>query len=187
MTNDRLGIARRFVVLVLGAGLVSGCASSVIELTSYKDPYFPEHYQARLDECAYYLDPDGDIHAVGRSQHNDEHGTLTQLVHVHIFWKPWPGKTPADQTATDAVIRYILARPSGRAVYEGTGFAFPRKQRGGELQIAIESAALRPLSQSGELPDVLGTARLVGLLRAVDRPGTAAHLIREMDRLSGQP
>ncbi len=185
MTNDRLGTARRWVTLVLAAGMMGGCSSSLVELTSYKDAYFPEHYQARLEECAYYLDPAGDIHAVGRSQHTDEHGTLTQYVHVHIFWKPWPGKTPADQTSTDAVIRYILARSSGCAVYEGTGFAFPRRQRGGELRIDIESAYLRPLSQSGELPDVLGSARLKGTLRAANRPGSAAHLVREMDRLAG--
>jgi hypothetical protein len=186
MTNNRpppCTIGFGLVLAALGT-VLAGCDKSTVQLVSYKDPYFPEHYRVELSECAYRVDPSGDIHAAGQASTQTESGSTTQYLYVHIFWTPKPGKTPADSTTADAVLRYVVSTDGGVAVYSGTGFAFPKPAFGGGLEIDIESGCLRLESHRGDLSDFLGDARVTGHLKARADPAEAAHLIRQAEQLA---
>ena len=176
------------LVLVLPIAAQLGCRGpvSTVQFVSYKDAYFPETYRVVLPGCAYWIDAGHDIHVVGRADRpdSDGKGPVRQYLHVCIYWKPHPGKTHADSSTSDALLRYVVAGDNGVAVYTGTGFAFPKEQRGGRLEVDIESARLRLESLSGDLPDVLGDAHVTGKLIVDKDPGKAAQLIRESELLA---
>jgi hypothetical protein len=167
--------------------LCSGCArpAGTLELTSYKDPYFPETYQVEFGECAYYVGPSNDYHIVGRDTHDLEDGArraVTQLMHVHLFWRPRPGKTFDNPSTVDATIRYAILTEQGAAVYRGTGFVYANKGSFSDtLRVEIENARLRLELQEGDAPDLLGAARVVGELSAEANATLALDLRRELD------
>lgn len=156
----------------------TGCAarSSTLRLESFKDPYFPEDVRVELSDCAYRVDSGGDIHVTGRAGR----GAVQEFLHVQIYWRPHPGKTPAESTMLDALLQYVVASDQGAAVYSGTGFAYPRRPGSdGELQVDIEAARLELATRGGDLPDVLGPTRVTGTLHARHAPGQAVALVRE--------
>jgi hypothetical protein len=166
--------------------LPSGCIRSGLQLTSYKDPYFPDTYHVALAECAYRADAGGRLHVIGRGTHQTEQGATTQYLCIDVFWQPKPGKTPADPTTTDALLRYVIANNAGVTVYTGTGFAYPETNRNG-MTLALESGRLRLQSHSGDLGDVLGDAQITGQLQARNDPAAAATLSREAELLAARP
>ena len=167
--------------LVLLAGLLAGCAKPSVEFVSYKDPYFPEKIHIQFEDCAYWIEPGGDIRVAGRATQTTDNGTITHYLLVHIFWKPKPGKTYANATATDATYRYILAGDDGAALYLGTGFAFPRDPSAGKMLVGLDQARLRLESKRGEVPDLLGDTRLSGKVVARNDAAQAVDLIREAE------
>lgn len=180
-----------WTTLALLAGVQAGCglSTSTLELKSYRDPYFPEHYQVEFADCVYRVAPGGDIHVVGHTERSEADAPadpLTQSLHVHIYWQPHPGKTHAESSTSDAVLRYVVATDSGVAVYSGTGFAYPKSRRDGRIEVRIESARLRLESQSGDVPDVLGDTRVTGRLIATNDPAQAAALVRESELLAAR-
>jgi len=175
-----------FVTLAGLPMLLSGCAhaTSHLELTSYKDPYSPETYNVQWDDCAYYTGPGGDYHIVARTTHIPDDGgdEITQVMHVHLFWRPRPGKTFDNPSTVDATIRYAILTEQGATVYCGTGFAYPKKRRTSDkLLVKIESARLRLESQNGDAPDLLGNARAAGELLAENNAALAVDLRRQLD------
>jgi hypothetical protein len=155
-----------------------------IELVSYKDPYFPEHVSANFPTIVYRRDAGGDLHVVAQrtTPSGGEAGSeLTELLYVHVFWMPRPGKTHSDSSASNAVLRYVVRSEPGAVVYIGTGFVYPTLRRNGELVARVESAELRLESRAGSPSDFLGDLRLTGELAARDAPGEALALIREMN------
>jgi hypothetical protein len=174
------------LLLALLAGLPLGCGGSTLRLTSYRDPYFPETIRVDLASCAYRTEPGGGLHIAGRGTQITDQGATTQYLCIHIFWTPKPGKTPAEKTTTDALLRYVVATNTGVAVYTGTGFAYPEKTLSGDLNIALESGRLRLESRSGDLDDFLGSTEITGQLIARNDPPTAVTLIRETELLANR-
>jgi hypothetical protein len=180
------------LALLMSVLFLSACArpTASLQLTSYKDPYFPETYDVKLADCAYYVGPGGDYHIAGRASHtpDDGGGAITQLLHVHMFWKPWPGKTFDNPTTVDATIRYAIVTERGAAVYSGTGFVYPKKRRFSDDVIAkVEVARLSLESESGDPPELLGSARLAGKLMAKDDASLALDIRRQLDLRAGSP
>lgn len=177
--------------LAAPAALLIGCRrpAGALKLTSYKDPYFPETYEVELTQCAYYVDPGGDYHIVGRATHTPQDGTggtIAQLLHVHLFWRPRPGKTFDNPSAVDATIRYAIVTKQGAALYCGTGFVYPQMRRlSDDVLVKIEVARLRPEAQVGEPPELLGPARLSGKLVAAEDASLAVDLRRQLDLRAG--
>lgn len=172
------------VLLAAAAAVLGGCASqSMVELVSYQDPYFPDRYELRFDECTHRFESSGDVHVVGLATNDDGESPMSQYLHVHMYWEPRPGKTPAESSTSNATLCYIVATEDGVATYEGTGFAFPKRKRNGTLVVNIESARLHLKWQRGDVPDVLGDTRVSGKLVSQQNPGTTSHRIREMDLL----
>lgn len=143
----------------------------------------------RLDGCAYRADPSGDIHILGRANRAPDElggGRVEQILHIHTFWRPRPGKTFDNPTSVDSTIRYVIKADDGVRVYEGTGFVYLAKARVGSAMLAdIENMRLRPASVSGAPPDVIGEARLSGKLRARLDPSAVVDGIRECQLMSG--
>jgi hypothetical protein len=188
--RDRLFLGGRssstYLMIGLLTTLACGCTGgSVVRLVSYRDPYFPEHYRVNLANCVYRTEPGGGVQAVGCTTQQTSQGLTTQYICIHIFWKPIPGKTPANSTMTDAVLRYVISTDTGVAVYTGTGFAYPKPAFGGGLDVALESGRLRLQSRSG-LEDLLGNTQITGQLRARDDSAAAATLIREAELLAAR-
>ena len=186
--NRRARVFRLSLGLVpaLAVGVLTGCATSTVQLVSYKDPYFPERVHIPLSDGAYWTDASGDIHAAGRGTTQTDQGIATHYLCVHRFWSPKPGKTHVEESMTDATLRFCVATESGVVVYTGTGFVLPKKRLGGGLEITIESARLRLESRRGDLPDLFGNSRLSGTLLAREDPDAATDLIREAELLESQ-
>lgn len=166
------------------AVIAFGCHSpSSFRVTSYKDPYFPETYAVQFSPAAYRVGPDGDVHIAGKSATaSRDRGDIRQWIYVHGFWRPRPGKTFANSTATDCTLRYVIASPGGTAVYEGTGFIYPLKPTNGQALVArMESASLRLVRKIGEPSEILGDSRLVGDFQAAPDAAQAVDLQREAE------
>lgn len=224
MMNNRhvIGqLTRSRILLVLAslALLCAGCTTSAktLQLTSYKDAYFPQDFDLHLDECVFYRDAGGDLHICGRSQRpvllsaetdadspyrhagdvqpvdepagdaraqKAEADFVEQLLHIHIFWRPRPGKTHANPTTTDAIMRYGIVTGTGAALYTGTGFAYPKlKSRGKRLAVDVESARLALANDIGDAPTLLGPTRVQGRIVARERSATVIDIRRELDLL----
>lgn len=185
-SKSRTALGLALVVLSFSA---TGCQrpTAHVEIKSYKDPYFPEIYDIDFDHCAFRHADSGDVHlaAVLHDAKASRDGEwISQYLHVHVYWKPRPGRTFANSTTCNATYRYIVASEDGVAVYDGTGFAFPKERRDGCLAVEIESGRLRLESQIGDVPDFLGHAWIEGRFVAGRNEAEVARLVREMERLA---
>lgn len=178
----RTAAAGLVVTLALG-----GCQRSRNDLTlqSYRDPYFPETYRLVLDACTFRTDASGDVHlaATAHFESAGAPGPIDQFLHIHLFWQPRPGRTPADTTNRDALIEYVIRSPAGVASYEGTGFIYPRKQTAERFIAQVEQARLQRTATSGDPPDVLGDVTLVGGLVATLDDARTVAIEREVAQL----
>ena len=168
---------------LLLAGLCGCSAPSRLALTSYQDPHAPERYEVVFDRCAMVRSANGDIHVAAdrlTPPGLDNAEPVRQMLWAHVFWRPRAGRTTDDPTAVDAVIRYVVASPSGAAAYSGTGFIYLDKRWGGVTRARVESGRLRLVRQEGEMADVLGEVELVGVLHAPADAALAAELRRDV-------
>lgn len=180
-----------WTVLLLCAASLVGCRSqaSTLEFVSLKDPYFPETYRVTFDECVVWIDAAGGRHFVARAASplgDDSDQQIEQILDAHVFWKPNPGRTPANPNTMDVTLRYIIQSPNGFALYTGTGFIYVKNKRWSDVLIGeLEDGHLSLDSQIGDVPDLLGTAPVTGTLYARPDGNRAVALIREIDfRLS---
>lgn len=174
-----LGLA---VLALIGA---AGCgARSQLRITSYIDPPFPENYSFEPTECAQWIDAGGDLHIVAtatRLGSGSAAKAITQILHIQMYWKPYPGKTPANRTATDATLRYVVFTPEGAAAYTGTGFVYATQPRFGPLKVDLERAELRPAEHTADFTDILGEMHVAGRLRPAKNQNRAIAMIRQAD------
>lgn len=184
-TTQRL--ARAILAAPLALIGTCGCTltDSTVRLTSYQDPHFPETFRITFDDCACWQDAGGDTHIAARavSQTGGDETAVRQLMHVHLFWKPRPGKTADNPTSVDAIVRYAVASSGGVAVYRGTAFVYPQEQKNPPRLVAqLERAELRPAGKLRSPPEILGTMRIEGTLAARDDGNLAVDIIRELDQ-----
>lgn len=169
--------------------LLIGCAApSRVELLSFADPHFPERYSFTARECAQWTDAGGDLHVAAsalRLGDDDAGRAVSQLLHIHVFWRPLPGKTPSNSTATDAVLRYVVQTPEGTFVYAGTGFVWTRKPRFGPFRVDLERGELRLIASTPGAEDVLGEMRISGSLYPSRDAAAAVGMIRSADEADG--
>lgn len=167
--------------------LSAGCAtgSADVQLTSFKDPYFPEAMHVRYGAAGYWRGPDHDVHIVARTESPGAPGesAVRQYLYARTVWNPNPGLTTTDSTALNAVVRYVVATGSGTIEYKGDGFVFFAGKPTETLEFAIESAVLELDSTTGDTPEIISPARLVARIHAPRDDGRVARWIREMDRL----
>jgi hypothetical protein len=177
-------VAARAACIVVAALACSGCGtrSGPLRLTSYHDPYFPETYPLKLDQAVYYQDRSGDMHLAGHLLRPSDANTaaLEQWLHVHVFWRPRPGKTRDNPTSLDATIRFVQQTRTGPVSYIGSAFAYPDVGRDGRTKFSIESSRLKCSDASN---DPLGECKIVGDVTARENQNVAVDLMRQIDRL----
>ncbi len=187
MTNEarRAGARLGTLALVFSAAALGGCGidGSHLEFVSYRDPYFPETYRVDFPLCTYQLDDAGDLHIAaqaGAATAAPDSAGVRELLAVDLFWRPRPSVTFADSTTTTATIQYVVTSAAGTAAYSGTAFVYPRRLKDGGLTADVESGRLRLTTRTGEIPELLGEARLSGTLVAREDPHTTVDLLRQL-------
>ncbi len=181
------GARLRLVLLLSGtAALSTGCHTAAVRFTSYADPFFPERRALSFPTCAYRTEVGGDLLIAARVVDGTGDQVAEHFLCAHVFWRPQPGKTFAEETMTDALLRYVVSDATGTRVYTGTGFAYPEKTWLGGLKVQLESGRLRLESQTGAGADELGDMRLVGSLEPKRDAGAAANLARAADVLAAR-
>ena len=189
MMNSRVARGLGGAVLIaVTTALLTGCAPTAnrVEVTSYRDPYFPETFVMHPTTCTYRTDTGGDVHLVAQAQHTTDEQVRNEYLHVHIYWQPRLGTTWAESSTSNALLEYAVADADGLAVYRGTGFVFTERQRDGKIEANIESARLQLDRTQGDLPDFLGGAALTGHLLAKPDDYATAQTLREMELLASR-
>lgn len=96
-------------------------------------------------------------------------GTIThgQIMHIELFWVPKPGKTPMDDSATNAIIRHIILEDCELGIYGGAGFIVPRGKLGKRTaHLSIAQASLTLQDKTAGFADLLTPAQLTGDISA---------------------
>ncbi|MEL6498801.1 MAG: hypothetical protein AAFZ67_13855 [Planctomycetota bacterium] len=85
-----------------------------------------------------------------------------QIVHIHMFIRPNPGRTPIEPDALNASIRHaILAPNNATGIYAGGGFLLPKSRAAsGTFKGTIAKGTLRLEAATPNFTDALGPASL---------------------------
>ncbi len=170
------GVAVCLVVLVaMAAGLIGGCrglsagdgAGVTIQSVGMEPVELAGAFDTRVytviddTETAFLLtdiDPD-------RLMEGDP--GVGQVLYVEMLWKPRPGSTPLDASATNVSVTYIIFSNGEMGVYTGGGFAMPsgRSGRDGKT-LSFRDATLRLDEATDGFVDLLSPARLEGTIVA---------------------
>ena len=95
-------------------------------------------------------------------------GAVGHIVHVHMFLKPSPGRTPIDRTATNATIRHLILTGNQTGMYAGGGFLLPRgRPSSGHFGGSIRDASVVLLAGTDGFADLLGPS--IGEVRFLAR------------------
>ena len=106
-----------------------------------------------------------------------------QAVTIRMLWPPHAGRTPVEETATNATVHYVIfpATPAEQVgIYSGAGYLFPSGDPGGSrMQADLWQATLKLDVATDGFRDLLGSATLEGRVKARrDDTGTSRTLRR---------
>ncbi|MEO1717469.1 MAG: hypothetical protein AAFR76_10190, partial [Planctomycetota bacterium] len=92
----------------------------------------------------------------------DNPEAVGQIVHIHMFIRPNPGRTPIEPDALNASIRHaILAPNNATGIYAGGGFLLPKSRAAsGTFKGTIAKGTLRLEAATPNFTDALGPASL---------------------------
>jgi hypothetical protein len=104
-----------------------------------------------------------------------------KAVHISMHWVPRAARTPIDERATNASIRYIVFEGDQVGVYAGGGFLFPQSTPGaGSLVAQLRASSLQLEDSAGGYRDALGQASATGDFRAKRDDLRAHRLLRSL-------
>ena len=91
-----------------------------------------------------------------------------QILHIELLWRPKPGATPMDSTATNASIRHIVLSNGEVGIYAGAGFAMPsgNPERDKSITFTLRDASLQLQEGTAGFVDLLSPAQLTGTFTA---------------------
>lgn len=150
----------------LRGGGGSGGSSTIISDTSQK--LFKSSFQTKA--YTFYDDNTADIYLTDLSDaqltafftSDQDWSTISgTLVQVHLFLDPKPGKTPIENTAASASIRYAIISNGVIGIYDGAGFMLPGNKPGKDsIGGTIRSAPMRLTRCSPNFIDLFGPAMI---------------------------
>ncbi|MFG0305726.1 MAG: hypothetical protein ACF8Q5_05875 [Phycisphaerales bacterium JB040] len=119
----------------------------------------------------------------------DESGAWTDIrgsiVHLHLFIRPYAGRTPIEPTAANATVRWAVLAQGELGVYTGAGFVLPsRSIAGSNLAGDLSGATLRLTHATGGFHDALGPARLTMGFTTEPDETLARELERRLDAIA---
>ncbi len=184
------GRLARWTTLALCAASCCGCIQKpiAVRLISYKDSAAPREFQFTPDECVFRVESSGDQHVLARAVRSSvDSEWVEQLLYVHIFWRPNPGKTFDNSSSVNATLLYVIRTDRGEVVYSGTGYVYAFSPRGtSDLMVSIEDARWRLSHSRGDVPELLGETRVAGRLVARQDTSRAVELLRRIELRSGR-
>lgn len=101
------------------------------------------------------------------------------LIHIHLFLFPAPGRIPLREGAFDATIHHLILAGGQAGCYQGGGFIMPSHPPGdGDFSAQIQDFTMRLGCATPAFADRLGAPRLTGQFSA-ERDDAAARAIAE--------
>lgn len=121
----------------------------------------------------------------------DEAGGLAQIrgqiLHIHMFLEPRPGRTPIEPTAVNATVRYAVLANGELGVYAGAGFLLPASSPGaGVFAGDVIQTSLRLNRATDRFRDLLGPSELRASFSAGNRPDEARRMASVFTLLAQQ-
>ena len=108
-----------------------------------------------------------------------------QILHVHMFLKPRPGRTPIERTACSATVRYVVLAEGRAGVYAGGGFLFPGgTPDGGRFSGVLPEATLALDGKTEGFRDALGRGVFSTRFSAANDEVLARVIRRASDRVA---
>lgn len=108
-----------------------------------------------------------------------------QIVHLHMFVRPKPGRTPIEGTAASCTVRYIVLARGEIGVYDGAGFLQPGWAPGSDkFAGGVKQASLRLTRATDRFRDLLGPSQLTLRFSAKQDDETAGSLAARTEALS---
>ena len=109
-----------------------------------------------------------------------------QVCTIQLFWQPHAGKTPIDETATNATIHYIIFAGDKRdhvGIYSGAGFVYVKSKPGSDgMRASVWEANLRLTDRNQDFNDLLGPSILQGGFTAVRDDMGVERAMRRLNR-----
>ena len=190
------GLVYRVALLLVVATLLVGCAHKTPQLKVYPSEGLP--FTQRFPRGFLSINELGDSEIVlisegTENQHRQQGkilyptnvGSVKQIVHIRILWKPLPG-TRADQpTATNATINWYVrsnlpGEENDKLDYSGAGFVavYPNK-RGAHIVIKNANLALR--QRSGEIQDPFNKPYISGSFDVLRNDGVVRDVLAQLN------
>ncbi len=113
-----------------------------------------------------------------------------QIVHVQLFIRPRPGRTPIERTACSASLRYAVLARGEAGIYAGAGFLVPESVPGGSFfGGSMTRSPVRLVRATAQFVDQLGPAEADVSFIAKRDDDTVTRWVNLMDRLAliGKP
>jgi hypothetical protein len=108
-----------------------------------------------------------------------------QIVHVQLFIRPRPGRTPIERTACSASLRYAVLARGEAGIYAGAGFLVPESVPGGSLfGGSMTRSPVRLVRATAQFVDLLGPAEADVSFIAKRDDDTVTRWVNLMDRLA---
>jgi hypothetical protein len=184
---NRLTLIRYALTLSLCI-FAAGCAPKTTRfvVTDYRTGDIRRYHQG-FDACYYWYDQQRNLHVVAhREDADDDDVSTTQLVHLHAFWIPDPGRTKAERSIINTTVSYMILTGSSGATFEGSGFfSFGENRSKTRLTGNLELSSLAPHRRLGSGEKLFQHAELSGEIVAQRNKRKGIALLNEMRHLFG--
>ncbi len=179
-----------FAPLVIAA--LSACHSAPynrVEVADFRlDSPLRLHYED-FDESYYRVSEGGLVDVVLRKQTrsaSDQTQKIVQIILIRSFWKPFPGRTFANDSMLNANLCYVMFKGNSAISYEGGGFfQYAEDAKDNVITGRLEGGDLQPLRKFGSDLSIFERARISGRFRAQRDDRRATKIINRIDHLLG--
>ncbi len=105
-----------------------------------------------------------------------------QIVHIHMFIRPSPGKTPIEPQASNCSIRHLILAPGATGLYGGGGFLLPSSSASsGKFGGSISAGTLRLQAASRTFHDALGPTGVRASFKVKENRELALTMARRLE------
>ncbi len=105
-----------------------------------------------------------------------------QIVHIHMFIRPSPGKTPIEPQASNCSIRHLILAPGATGLYGGGGFLLPSSSASsGTFGGSISAGTLRLQAATPTFNDALGPTGVRASFKVKESRELALTIARRLE------
>ena len=176
-THYRMRLTGVIIMLAALQSILGGCSVSSVPRATFTATSLAEDpaslaivlgegcYAAQPAETSFYLS--------NRTLEELTSGDVRDgiILHAQLLWKPKPGSTPVDPTATNVVLRMVLITQGQLGIYGGAGFAWPNGTAGkSAMSLEVVGSTLTLLQSTEGFRDLLSPFVMIGTLQAPLKP-----------------